>query len=105
MIKYTPGPWTVVDGFSNVEWKNFCIRPVIAGRTVPFSIAKVPKGQVAIGDALLISAAPDLLKVAEMLIWYIDEVSGKKEKDVQHALSILVSNTRLILDYLNQIKK
>ena len=64
MAEHTPGPWAVVDGKSNGEWRNFSIRPAASMRRAQPPIATVSKSDSGIANARLIAGAPDLLEAA-----------------------------------------
>lgn len=73
MSKHTPGPW-VADinrgyGFPFRPTPNIPINPVVMGRAVNRSIAKVPRGyEEAEANARLIAAAPELLEALQLIV-------------------------------------
>ena len=72
MSEHTPGPWAIADGKSNVEWRNFAIRPAVSVRKAQSPIATVPKTDVGEANARLIAAAPELLEVLQVALHLID---------------------------------
>ena len=79
-MKHTPGPWAIWQGWGA---KDIAIRPVIGGRTMTLTLARVftesvTEKQEALANARLIAAAPELLEALKDSYPYIDNDALRK---------------------------
>lgn len=85
---FTPGPWEAgldrVYGYPATLTPNIIISPVILGRAVNVTLAKIPRGNgESYANARLIAAAPDLLAALRAVISVADRRTT--EFDMAHA--------------------
>ena len=85
---HTPGPWGAeidrVYGYPKKLTPNIIINPVILGRAVNVTLAKIPRGNgESYANARLISAAPELLAALRAVISVADRQTY--EFDLAHA--------------------
>lgn len=64
--KHTPGPWTVLDNFNDKYGKNIYVHDSL-GRAVHYSEPEDEGYKEALSNANLISAAPDMIKLIELV--------------------------------------
>lgn len=85
---FTPGPWEAgldrVYGHPATLTPNILINPVILGRAVNVTLAKIPReNDESYANARLISAAPELLAALRAVISVADRRTA--EFDLAHA--------------------